>query len=378
MMMPNRPMTISIENVEKMRQCEGSWNGLRRTLTLSYFPLKVLFIAAIATCLAIASNDSEYSSQPLIDIRFLRAMSWGREQRMAESLHAGHSHKTGKGTFGELSGSECKRICHIRDMTVSLGLRSNNQPSPSHHTQYCGATVLDSSGESWSQWRALFHHHHIQNKFRLYFPASASCQLICNWHSRWLLSPPYWWLSAGNFSQRHGSSKRLYHIFGSSLVPPPPTNILGPVAFTILPTYVEICHDLRLLCRLWDCWIKVLPPAFRHSLRFAAEWRPAESWSILSSHSQCCLLQNSAESMRLGLLTCVFETVPSMWRISYVFEMISPGDLCHVPSIFLIFDFLHSGRQFMLAGKCGAMSVLCNLCTFSSSCPLLIHESTFL
>ena len=75
-------------------------------------------------------------------------------------------------------------------------------------------------------------------------------------------------------------------------------------------------------------------------------------------------LQNSAEPMRLGLLTCVFETVPSMWRISYVFEMISPGDLCHVPSIFLIFDFLHSGRQFMLAGKCGAMSVLCNLARF--------------
>ena len=37
--------------------------------------------------------------------------------------------KREKGTFGELSGSECKRICHIRDMTVTLGLRSNNQPT---------------------------------------------------------------------------------------------------------------------------------------------------------------------------------------------------------------------------------------------------------
>jgi hypothetical protein len=66
--------------------------------------------------------------------------------------------------------------------------------------------------------------------------------------------------------------------------------------------------------------------------------------------------------MRLGLLTCVFETVPSMWRISYVFEMISPGDPCHVPSIFLIFDFssqwtpFHVGRQ--VRGNVGAMQPL--------------------
>jgi hypothetical protein len=123
----------------------------------------------------------------------------------------------------------------------------------------------------------------------------------------------------------------------------------------------------------------VLLPAFRPRCDLQRnDVRRSPNPSFLRTLDAACFKIQQSPCV-LDYLHVFLKPSRSLWRTSYVFEMIPPGDLCHVPSIFLIFEFSSQwDADSCSAGKCGAMSVPCNLCTFSSSCPLLIHGSTFL